>query len=86
MFLMVKYIVIADAINSSRLIENFPMSAGGNSYRHASPSELNPPSPCSHASDMVVPVGSVNVILFISIPFVLTFCKKPIQSWRSFLS
>lgn len=69
---MVKYIVITDAINSSRLIENLPMSAGGNSYIHASPLDLNSPSLCLHASDIVVPVDLVNVKLFISIPFVLT--------------
>ena len=78
-----------DVINSSKLIENFPIRAGGSSYRHAKPSVLYPPMPCSQASDMVGSVGSVgsvNVILFISIPSVLTFCSRDIQRWMSFLS
>ena len=80
---MVRYIVITAAMNSRRFMESFPVSAGGSSYLQASPSELNPPNPCSHASNIVVPVGLVNVMLLMLIPFVLTCCKSPIQSWRS---
>ena len=74
------------AMNSSKFIENFPISAGGNSYRHANPFVLNPPIPCSHASEIVVPVGWVNVILLISIPLVLTNWRRVIQKWISSLS
>lgn len=62
--LIIIYSVIADAINSSKLIENLPMSAGGNLYCQANPSELNLPIPYLHASDIMVPVGSVNIDTF----------------------
>ena len=35
--------MIAAAINSSKLVENTPISSSGKSYRHANPFELNPP-------------------------------------------
>ena len=76
--LIVRYIVITEAINSSKLIDFLPMSAGGNLYRQDNLSELNPPIPCSHASDIVVPVGSVNLILCMSMTLVLTYCRNPI--------
>ena len=74
------------AMNSSKFIENFPISAGGNLYRHANLFELNHPIPCSHASYIVVPVGWVNVILLISIPSVLILLRRVIQNWISNLS
>ena len=54
---IVKYTIITDAMNSSKFIESFPISAGGNLYHHANFFELNPPIPCSHASEIVVSMG-----------------------------
>ena len=68
-------------MNSSKFIENIPISASGNLYRHANPFELNYPIPCSHASETVVSVGLVKAILFMSIPLVLTYWIRVIHKW-----
>ena len=75
--------VIAAAINSSKLIDNFPIMSSGRLYFQAIPAVLYPPMPCSQASEYVVTVGIVNVIFFISIPFLLTVFRILIHRWRS---
>ena len=63
-----RWMVIVEAINSSKLMLNTPIRSGGRKYRHANPSMLYPPNPCSHASDMTTNVGLVKVIILISTP------------------
>ena len=75
--------MIAAVVNLSKFIEKTPINSNGKSYRHANPSKLNPPIPCLHASDIVVFVGLVKVILLISIPLVLAYCRRESQRWMS---
>ena len=68
-FDIVRYIVMAAAINSSKLINSLFCSSLGNLYRHANPLVLYPPNPCLQASENITMVGFVKVILLILIPF-----------------
>ena len=43
--------VVVAAMNSSRLIDALPRKFEGISHLHARPSDVNPPSPLSDASD-----------------------------------
>ena len=79
MSLMVICILIAAAINSSKFIENIPISVVGNLYRHADPFRLNPLISCSHALEIVVSVSYVKVILFTVSPLASTCCSSAIH-------
>ena len=78
-----RYIVIADAINYSKLTDNLPINSFGNYILHANPLILYPPIPYSHASETHISVGSVNMMLFISTPFFDVRCSKSIQNLKS---
>ena len=69
---MVRSIVMAAATNSRTLMESRPMISFGSGSRHAIPFVLYPPMPCSQASENVVTVGVVKVILLILTPLVET--------------
>ena len=79
----VSSIVITAAMNSSRLIDNLPRCSIGISYRHAKPSLLYPPKPCSQASERHIVVGSVKVMLLISFPLQLALSRRCFQRRRS---
>ena len=64
---IVKWMVMVDAMNSSKFIETLSCNLTGNVHHHDNPSELYPPNPCLQASENKMIVGVVNVMLFISI-------------------
>ena len=82
----VSCIVIAAARNSSKLIDTLCCSSGGIAQRHANPSVLYPPIPCSHASEYVVAVGEVKVMLLMSMPLVEMEFRMVIQRRMSSVS
>ena len=53
---------MAEAINLSKLIVNFPLIFPGSSNLHANPSDTNPLIPPSQASEIAVTVGVVKVM------------------------
>ena len=77
---------MAAAMNSRRLMENRPMRSSGNFRRHAMPPFVYPPRPCSHASEYVVSVGSVKVMLFMSTPMVEARSRNSFHRDRSALT
>ena len=81
--LKVRFIVIADAMNSNKLIESFPLCFLGISNRQAKPSSLKPPIPCSQASEKAMFVGVDRVMLLMSTPCLLARVRRVVQSLRS---
>ena len=62
-----------------------PTISGGRANRHAIPSVLYPPMPVSQASEYIVTVGLVNVMLLISITLSLTASRKVSHNCKSTL-
>ena len=79
----VKWIVMAEATNSSKFIDSLPTISFGKQYRHANPLILYPPIPNSHASDTQVSVGSENVRWLMSTPFLATVSSSSIHHLMS---
>ena len=77
---------MAAAANSRRFIERLFLRWGGSSNLHARPRELYPPIPCLLASEMVVTVGKVQVILFMFTPLAVIVFRNSSQRWMSFCS
>ena len=78
-FDIVRYIVMAAAINLIKLIDSLFCSSLGNLYCHANPSVLYPPNLCLQASENVTMVGFVKVTLLILIPCLDTTWRISIQ-------
>ena len=75
--------MIEAAMNSSKFIVNFPCIDSGSSYLQARPLMLNPPIPTSQASDTVISVGVVKVILLMEMPSLEHLFRSVDQSSRS---
>ena len=65
---MVRWMEIAEAMNSSKFIVKQPRMFSGNSYLHALPSDVKSPNPVSHVSDITVMVGDVNAMKLMLMP------------------
>ena len=75
--------VTTDAMNSSRLIDTFPIRCCGILHCQARPSWLNPPIPYEEASDQQIKFGSEYVIFGIDAPEVLIMAKNSLNSSKS---
>ena len=80
---MVRWMEIAEAMNSSKFIVKQPCMFFGNWYRHALPSDVKPPNPVSHASDITVTVGDVKVMELMSMPLLDVRWRRVIHSIMS---
>ena len=75
--------VITEAMNSTTFIVKQPRMFSGNSYLHALPSDVKPPNPVSHASDITVTVGDVKVMELMSMPLLDVRWRRVIHSIMS---